>query len=259
MMTRFVALLIVKTLSRPSRRMSAPTLLAEWATAARPDWAHFDDWRMGSVDALAEALVDGRDPSSAARRLGGERAEAGVGIGTGLSDLARPYRLLLRREPPHEISREFAEGWAEIGVETLIGRPMVDPISGFVTIDYLFARLGEIYSSERPVSDSCFILVDCGAAHASRPDRVIRRLGVANVMRRVFSSGETLGVLPTGLFIVIASRGVRVEAQLDQLHAGLRALDVAGKARGRRIRAWQEALPRRRSLAESLITSLVHR
>lgn len=218
------------------------TLIHAWYAAMDRDaWRDFDEWRLPAVDAVAESLLEGRDVEPAARRLGGQRADAGVSIREGLHDLELLYRVRLRAEPPHAITLAFADGWAEAEIATLLGRAALDPLTGLNTFDYLCARLGEIYAEPRELDDRCLLFAD--------PDRygaegLARSLGLAELMRSVFVSGEPTAILPNGMMVAVADRTALLRDQLDRLVSHSRA------------RIWMEALPPRRDLAEELLADL---
>jgi hypothetical protein len=75
--------------SRSDTGESARQLCDRWrATSLRVGWAFPADWWVPAVDAVAEALCDGRDPAAACAQLGRSRAEAAVGLDEALADLA---------------------------------------------------------------------------------------------------------------------------------------------------------------------------
>ena len=76
----------------------ASALRSGWQRlSAEASWAHPADWWDPAVDALAEAVADGRDATVPAELLGVVRAQAGVGLAEGLDDLSVPLPRARRR------------------------------------------------------------------------------------------------------------------------------------------------------------------
>jgi hypothetical protein len=68
---------------------SVDVLCDRWRRASMAlGWAFPSDWWAPAVEALAEALCDGRDPAGACAELGRSRARAAVGLDEALRDLA---------------------------------------------------------------------------------------------------------------------------------------------------------------------------
>ncbi|MGL4340641.1 MAG: hypothetical protein ACRCSP_09530 [Rhodoglobus sp.] len=234
----------------PFARHDPATLVAAWRTAHSQRTS--DDWHTTGVDKLAEAIAYRRDAVQPARLLGRQRAGAGVGIRESLQDLETPYRLYAHGEPPHAVSRAFAEGWADAEVETLLGRTTIDSLTGLATYDYVCARLGEIYS-EPSRSERCFVIVDAPHRFESGPARLAHSLGLSNLLRSVFSSGETIAVLPHGLFVVLTTQNHTLDESLQRLGRSVRAFDVVENGAEGHVRVWTEALPDSQRLAEELL------
>src|SRR5919107_600421 len=116
-----------------------------WRAASLAEvWLRPGDWYHPAVDALVEAVGEGRAPAAAAGRLGNARGASGVGIGEALDDLVCLYRAL-DIPPDPEVLRGLAIGWVQ-GRETLTSFTGVrDSATGLPTGDYLGERLRETY------------------------------------------------------------------------------------------------------------------
>jgi hypothetical protein len=236
----------------PFAKPDAAALVAAWRAAHTG--RDLDDWHTAAVDDVAHAITHRRDASESARLLGRHRAGAGIGMREGLEDLETPYRVHSRTAPPHAVSRAFAEGWADAEVESLIGRASIDSLTGLATYDYVCARLGEIYA-ESPDIERCFVIVDAPNRLTNGPARLARSLGLSNLLRSVFSTGETTAILPHGLFVALVTRCDSLGDSLQRLSRGVGAFETAADTSGR-VRVWVEALPRTQKLAEKLLLEL---
>lgn len=221
----------------------------ESATAAH---GGFDEWHVPAVDAIAEAVVGRVDAAAPARRLGEQRAESGMGIAEGLSNLELLYRLHSRAQPPHAVSLAFSDGWADTELGTLLGRSSIDALTGLVTLDYLFARLAELYCEDTPITDRCLVVVDPDVRRSIGSARLTRTVGLAAIVRSIFSTGETTGILPGRVFVAIAHRGTALDEHLRQHIERTHGFDDAGPL----PRIWVEPLPPTQELARQLLLSL---
>lgn len=220
-------------------------------------WAFPDDWDSPAVPDMAHAVVTGRDVTPAAHSLGTQRAELGVALREGLSDLAALFRIGAHVDPPFEVAGSFAEGWADATVGALLGRAATDPLTGFGTVDYLTHRLRELMPSASggghnddrsevvPVEPERARATESDAEHdvehadipyrllLVRPadqagwNRIVQRSAIARIMDDVLAAGETRAALPSGTFV-----GVVAAAHADEHAARLRhrltRLDDAG-------------------------------
>lgn len=162
-------------------RAGAGTLRRRWRAASlAAGWTVPGDWWVPAVDAVAEAVGDGRDAAASCARLGRARAEAGVGLEEAFADLAALHGVLgageahglgpggaggrrgdwpacgaeaVRAEPavpseravPSELVRALALGWTEVACVPGGTGGCEDPMTGLVTLPYLRTRLGEVY------------------------------------------------------------------------------------------------------------------
>lgn len=229
----------------------APELVArlrdEWRAASlATGWSFPDDWESPGVPDMARALVAGLDTAPAAHTLGMQRAELGVALREGLSDLAALFRIGAHTDPPFEVAGSFAEGWADATMGALLGRSATDPLTGFGTVDYLTHRLRELMppssgesgepSREWPLEKSPQAHANVGPSEHDpdrtgipyrlllvRPadeagwNRVVQRSAIARIMDDVLTTGETRAALPSGALV-----GVVAATHADEHAARLR-------------------------------------
>jgi len=185
-------------------------------------WAADDDWRVAAVDAVAVAAWRGAGLATACAGLGRERARAGIGIGETLTDLAALCFVLDGEEPPIELTRPLAEGWAEAGLATMSHGRCEDPLTGMTTLAYLRTRVGEVYRDARHTggcaADSHRLLVAELPRGLDPWDRLSALLLVSNEMRATFPGGETLSLAAPTRVIAL----VRAVPELQFRATGLR-------------------------------------
>ena len=113
----------------------ASALRSRWQRrSAEASWAHPADWWDPAVDALAEAVADGRDATVPAEL---PRARPGPGgrraCTEALDDLAALYAVLGADAPPFEVIRSFTAGWADAGVDPVRTAGCEDAMTGLAT------------------------------------------------------------------------------------------------------------------------------
>ena len=178
-------------------------LRGRWRAASlAAGWTVPGDWWVPAVDAVAEAVGDGRDAAASCTRLGRARAEAGVGLEEAFADLAALHGALdadgprgldagaahgpgpggtggprgsgsargagaVPTEAPAGLVRALALGWTEVACTPGGAAGCEDPMTGLVTLPYLRTRLGEVYrEAERlgmpPARTAAFVVTDPG-------------------------------------------------------------------------------------------------
>jgi len=244
---------------------AAPDTLRElWrATSVESVWLRPGDWYHPAVDALAEALVERRDVTPAAERLGQARGEAGVGIGEALDDVACLYRSH-DREPDLELLRAVAVGWAEGYAATPVSPEVLDPESGLATPQYLTHRLRETYGVAQrtgvPAGETHGLhVVDVAVEELTGWQRFARSAAMGRALTQTFGDGHPMASLGNGLFVVLGERSLDGDALRTELRyrierTGL-ALGVSAILR-RPPRLWTEPLPRTHAGAVALLDSL---
>ena len=243
----------------------ASALRSGWQRlSAEASWAHPADWWDPAVDALAEAVADGRDATVPAELLGGVRAQAGVGLSEGLDDLAALYRVLGADAPPFPVMRAFSSGWADAGVDPIRTAGCEDAMTGLATPSYLRTRLGEVYRTA--VNESVLVTDVVGLvildASVMTPDpwqRLARVCVLADCLREEFAGGESLVVLGSGRVAALVPRGVELGPMLARLRDLVEVrMVLAGLSRASRRppRVWLEPLPADYDQALALLREL---
>jgi hypothetical protein len=213
-------------------------------------WLHDGDWYHPAVDALAEGIVEQRDVTGAAERLGRARAELGVGIGEAIDDVTCLYAAA-GAEPGPDVLRAVSVGWV-VGNETApapVG--LVDPWSGLPTLDYLLLRLRETYGEagrqgKDPTTTRALVVVDVAVEQLTAFQRLARAAAMGKVMADSFGEGHPMAVAAPGVYVALVPRDAGLGARVSELRA---AVDLAARARGvsavvrRPPRVWVEGLP----------------
>jgi hypothetical protein len=229
----------------------------DWRAASlRAGWAFPRDWWVPAVEAVVDALVEGRDLATPCARLGRARADAGVGLDEALTDLAT---LPGGHAAVHPLVRALAAGWAEVACEPATTGVCEDPLTGLTTPAYLRTRLAEVYReaarSRVPVASGHALVVVAVEPAAGLPLVTTSRLLLVGAgLRDTFSGGETLaGTGPTHA-VALARR----EPELATKVAALRRLlaDRLRRAGGPEARVWIESPPPTLSAAYQLLTDL---
>jgi hypothetical protein len=197
-------------------------------------WAADDDWQVAAVDTVAVAACRRTGLAAACGTLGRERARGGVGIGEAITDLAALCFVLDGTDPPLDLLRPLAEGWAEAGLARMSDATCEDPLTGLATVPYLRTRLGEVYrearQAGRSAADTHRLLV-ADLPHRLDPwDRLSVLILVSNELRAAFPGGETLSLAGPGRAIAL----VRALPELPFRATGLRR--SLSDAHGTRLR-----------------------
>jgi hypothetical protein len=233
------------------------------ATSLAEVWLRPDDWYHPAVDALVEALEEGRSPHAAAHRLGAARGRAGVGLGETLDDVDCLYRTARRASDPDAI-RAVAVGWVRgRDAEPTLGA-VRDPATGLPTREYLAERLRETYGAavgaDRDVPTThCLLVVDVAVDALPAWDRAARSATVGRALEQIFGEGHPMAALTDGVFAVLARRdtGVadlaRSTRSVVERNAALMGL---GDALRRPTRVWVERLPTSHGAAVELLKQL---
>ncbi len=233
------------------------------AATAESVWLRPGDWYHPAVDALAEALTSGADPTGAAARLGAVRGSTGVGIAEALDDLGVLYGLL-EREPTMDAVRALCEGWASAMDELPAQSSVIDPESGLPTLDYLAVRLGETYGAARKHAHHAFtthalVLVDVANGDLPPWRRMARSAAMGRALTAALSSGHPMAALGGGAFAVLVARdwdlGETVRRMREQVNSNAEALQITELMR-QPPRIWIEPLPETHDRAVDLLNHL---
>lgn len=214
-------------------------------------WRRPSDWYHPAVDALAVAVLQDADPSTAAFDLGRARGEHGVGIGEALDDLVCLYRSTGRAMPPLDAVRALNEGWSDAQAELVVSGACIDAETGLPTQQYLSVRLAEAYlDADQEDLDPAMLhgltVVDVAAGHVTGLVRAARSAAVGAALREAFGSGHPMATLGGGVFVVLTRAEDEIEDRVAELRADIERRcadrDVATTVR-RPVRVWVEPLP----------------
>jgi GGDEF domain-containing protein len=208
-------------------------------------------------DAVGEALVQGADPSAACTEIGRAFARDGASLGEALSGLRGTYHRVTGHEPEFSVTEALAVSWSETTLEFVHQLSCEDPLTGLTSLAHVRTRLDEIYrEAENDGVDMrtahALVVVEASAPAQDHFGRALVLAQVAEAMRMVFASGETVGRLSGGRAVAVVRRSPDLGAAvavlreyLDDLH--LPATDV---------RLWIEGLPRTPDSAMKLLDEL---
>jgi len=233
------------------------------ATSLAEVWLRPDDWYHPAVDALVEALDDGRAPHAAAHRLGAARGRAGVGLGETLDDVECLYRTTQRPPDPDAI-RAVAVGWVRGRDAEPSPGAVRDPATGLPTREYLVERLRETYGAAVGSEDDvpttyCLLVVDVAVDGLAGWDRAARSATVGRALEQVFGEGHPMAALTDGVFAVLAPRDTGVPDLAKSTRSVVErnaALMGLGESLRRPTRVWVERLPTSHAAAAELLTQL---
>ncbi|RZQ62729.1 GGDEF domain-containing protein [Amycolatopsis suaedae] len=240
------------------------TLRARWRTASlAAGWRFPSDWGLPEVDAVCAAVVREDRAEQALAGLGRARAAAGAGLTETLTDLAALHAVLDQPDGadgfvaadvdsiPARLIRVTAVAWADVAMDKLAGAEVTDPLTGLPNHAYLRTRLAEVYAeaaaADRSVADDhTLLVVSMDFSQVSGWPRLTGMIMVADAVREVFRSGESVASIgPSAVAVLarrsgkVAGRGVllrraltdrlAVDAQLHEVaHPRIRVLRLPG-------------------------------
>lgn len=228
------------------------------ALSTQAGWGYPSDWQRESVDAVCEAIVEGRSPWDAAERLGGERAAAAVSMPQTLTDIDVLVGLVDQRWGD-SLRRAVSLGWSERAIAPPAG--IVDPLTALTGLGYLQVRLGEVYrgaaTTGTPIGDShALVLFRLDLATGGLGRRLPLVL-VAESLRSVFDGGETLTVLSDAVAVVLCDRDDRVAQRAELARRFAQRLLVGDRwTRSVTVSAWVERLPATLEQASTMLVDL---
>lgn len=227
-----------------------------WQLASGYGWATEIEWRLQSVDALCEALSDGRDPWAAAERLGFERAAASIPLSEALVDIDL-LASLVSTQMAETLRRAVSLGWSARTSTPPIG--IVDPLTGLTSLGYLQVRLGEVYralDAKRLQPDEVALVLVRIESTQSGLGRNLPMMLLAEGMRAIFDAGETLSMVSETTMAVLARRDAELARRIELGRSlAQRVIDRDRHGAGSTVRAWIEPLPGTAALAAELLES----
>ncbi len=244
---------------------SPSPLMRRWETASLGTvWRRPGDWFTPAGEALAEALEARLDTAPAAFRLGQARALAGVGITEAIDDMAVLFRAAGYESAPIRTLRSLCEGWTEGEATQRVAPMMTDAESGLGTVDYLVARLAELYGaaerSGEPVGTThALVLVDVAAEDADPWQRMARNAAIGRALQDAYGKGHPMARVSDGVYAVLVTRGPDMGAGLADLrdHISHRATQMrVGNLMRQPPRVWIESLPGTHDYVRDVLESL---
>lgn len=205
-------------------REEIDTLRARWRTASlAAGWPFPGDWSLPEVEHVCLAVVTESDPLPSLRRLGRARAAAGQGLSETLGDLAALHAVTTfdvtgglvgvdADATPARLLRPTALAWAEVAVDRQTPPSVSDALTGLATSAYLRTRLAEVYreatvdGGQRQEYGLLVYRLDLSVATGW--SRLVSMVLLADVLRAVFDSGETVASLGPSAAGVLAPNSV---------------------------------------------------
>ncbi|GII97869.1 hypothetical protein CLV28_2232 [Sediminihabitans luteus] len=245
------------------RAADAESVREQWrARSSDTVWLRPSDWYHPAVDALTEAVLDGRPTVPAAERLGEARALAGVGIGETIDDATCLFRCLDASVDTSTL-RALSTGWVTGTEQAPAATTVRDPASGLATTQYLQARLGETYERARArggphaTQTHCLVVVDVAVSQVRPWQSAAREAGVGRALLHA-AAGRPAAAFGGGRYVLLCTRAdatALTEQVRRDIEATAHALGLTAVLR-RPPRVWVEPLPSTHRGAELLLDQL---
>jgi hypothetical protein len=252
-------------MSRSSVRRRVVDVREMWRAYSLAEvWPCPGGWYDPAVDALVEAVEEGRSPHTAAQRLGIARRAAGIGIGEALDDVMSLYRAT-GRPVDVETLRSMAIGWAH-GRDRLPDAPDVrDAATGLPTVGTLVQRLHEAHrAAARSGTDvtetHCLLLVDAAIDGLDAWERKSRSAVVGRSLDQMFGNDYPIAAVTESLFAVVCERREVAYVARSVRRVVDRNAEILGlpEPTRRSSSVWVESLPARPEAAVQLLIQLAH-
>jgi len=224
-------------------------------------WPGHTEWWTSAVDAVSDALTRRRgDVRAAGEALGRQRAEAGVYLDETRADVRLAARAAsLRPAPTADLVDAVTVGWIDRILDDVFAAPCVDPLTELVPVQYLSARIGEVWAEARllgqPVHDTHTLVVVKAAPVPHPIERETHMITIQTALRSAFRGGETLARVGRATAAALSPRAAeRLRPSLAVLRA-----ELATAMDERRLpltRFWLESLPGDPSGLSALLRNL---
>ncbi len=225
-------------------------------------WSESCDWWTSAVDAVTDALTDGRpDARAACETLGRQRAEAGVFLDEARADIRMAARVAgLNATATAELVDGLTIGWVEHAMDGFFAAPCMDPLTELASVPYLLTRLDEVRAEARMHGEQvelthAFAVVKTGPTKDA-VERETHMITVQVALRAAFPGGVTLARIGPNCAaaLVPSSDPLVLSSSLSVLQSELDA--ATGEGRLPRTRIWIERLPHDRSAMPALLREL---
>jgi GGDEF domain-containing protein len=258
----------------PARERRA--LRSRWRTASiATGWRFPADWAIAEVDAVCDAVVEGRSLEDTLVELGRARANAGSGLGETLRDVAALHAVvggpghadgMVAADPdalPARLLRVTALAWSDVLVRQLAHTEACDGLTGLANAAYLRVRLREVYresAADGVPAGARYVLVVVTQDLADTPGwtRLAAMVLLADVLRAVFDGGQTLATVGPNTMVVLTER----DGRLSERVAAARWIAADRLGVDPQLRAiappsvWLESLPAGHAAACRLVAEL---
>jgi hypothetical protein len=231
---------------RSGRRASARQLLASWAR--RAPLSSGPELR-DCAEELVEALTaESSRVRTALIRFGRQAGSDGwslADVSAWLEELIELGDATIRRGlSGFDAGTALASGWAEGFLRGASADGCLDPATGLVTLPVLRVRLDQVHDQCRalgldPADVYCLVVADLADADVGPLRRHALLASLAEEVRHVFTSGETLAI-HSGRILVLASHTPELPAVIGRLERRVRQHQVL---RHRHVLTWIEPLP----------------
>jgi len=247
---------------RPPGALSA-RLIDRWcAGSLAAGWATPGGWWTPAIDDVVQAVLDDGDHRSACAELARQRALRGCSLAETIDDIGALFAAARLGTPPYEIIRAVALAWAEAAQSSIEAAGCVNPSTGLGTAAHVEARLGEMYAEGRkygfsPSETHSLVVVELSAVgEIGDPwDDALRISDVAECLRTVFDSGQTMGLTAPGRVVVIVPRAADLPRTIDGVRRMLHEWRRVGVGSPGAL-IWVETLPAGQVAAGRLLSTL---
>jgi hypothetical protein len=233
-----------------AERAEAGELRARWRRASLASgWPFPSDWALPEVDGVCETVVGDGVLLPPLRALAAARARADSGLAETLGDLAALHAVLTCPDagngtsgligvdpdaPPTSLVRPVALAWADVAVGGGAGAPVSDGLTGLATHSYLRMRLDEVYREGGGMPVLATFRLDLSLAGGW--SRLVSAVLLADALRSIFDTGETLASLGPSVSAVLARNGdalatragLAARLTADRLRADPHLRDIRG-------------------------------
>lgn len=189
-------------------------------------------------------------------------ARDGAALGEALDGLRTTFDLVLGMEPDFASVEALSVAWSEATLEFLHDLSCEDALTGMASFAHLRTRVDELYREAEhtgePMSRShALVVVEMTAVDLRRRaehqfTRALHLVQVAEMMRAVFSGGETIARLSADRAAIVVRRVPQLGASVAMLRELLGDLDLGATD----VRLWIEGLPVSADSAPRLLDEL---
>jgi len=200
-------------------------------------------------EAVGEALVAAADTRPACAVVGRDVARDGAALGEALDGLRTTFDLVMGMEPDFASVEALSVAWSEATLEFLHDLSCEDPLTGMASFAHLRTRLDELYREADQTGESistthALVVVEMAAVDLRRRaehqfTRALHLVQVTEMMRAVFTGGETIARLSADRAVAVVRRVPQLGGSVAMLRELVGDLDLGATD----VRVWIEGLP----------------